>query len=225
MQAELEKVEIDGFAFYSVAPPRAQTVPQSEASGDRAAAAPAKKIDSGVSATSSSPKPQLSRDERSGETMQYQCLPFRKVAASNYGLSAHHEFQAQESLSSDSFSTLPTMNFDEVISGSTSELDLDADGIPRSSNTAMPHYSGFSTHSPSQVGSAPSPGVAPHFESGDYDRLGVHAAGYTSSTQSYMTQMPRSEEVNYVTEEAWDFGNANIPHDLYDTMMNAEHSG
>jgi hypothetical protein len=224
VQAELGKDEIDGFAVFKDVSPRTETVDQCDASPIQGDRAPATDINSGAPATPPLPKPKVSSDEKYGEALQYQYLPVRNVVVSNYGLAAQHEFQAKPNLSSHSSSTLPVLNFDEVLSGSIREMDLTPDGITRTSNTTVPHYTDFTTQYPSQASSAAFPGVAPQYEFGDHENLGVHVASYTSRSPSYMSQTPGVEELGSVTEEVWDFGDMNIPDDLYDTMAGMRHA-
>jgi hypothetical protein len=224
VQAELEKDEIDGFTIFKDVSPQTETVDQSDASPTKGDRAPATEINSGMSSTPPLPKPNVSSDESYGEALQYQYLPVRNVVLSNYGLSAQHEFQARPNPCAPSSSTLPILSFDEVISGSISEMDLTPDGIPRSSNTTIPPYTHFAAQYSSQVSSAASPGVASQYEFGDHEKLGVQAASYTSRSPSYMPHTPGVEELGGVTEESWDFGDMNIPDDLYDTMVDMRHA-
>jgi hypothetical protein len=205
--------------------PRVETADQSETSPESAESLSVNQVNSGEPAKSPLPNPNVSSDERSGETRQYQYLPVRNIVVSNHGSSSQPEFQTKQNLGPDPSSTLPVLSFDEVISSSTSEMDLAPDGIPRPTHTAIPYYTRFSTSDPSQVSSAPFPGVAPHFESDDYEKLGIHAASYTNRSQSYMTQTSGPEELDYIAEETWDFDDTNIPDDLYDTIMNIGPAG
>jgi hypothetical protein len=146
------------------------------------------------------------------------------MVVSNYGLSAHHEFQAKQNLGPDLSSTLPVLSFDSGFSGSTNDMDLGADGVPRFNNDAMPHYAGFPTQYPGEVSSVLFSGIASQPESRDYENLGVNVPRYTSKSPSYMSQTPGVEEPGYVDGEAWDFDDMNIPNDLYNTMTNIEHA-
>jgi hypothetical protein len=132
------------------------------------------------------------------------------MVVSNYGLSAHHEFQTKQNLNPESSLTLPVLTFDETASGSNSEMDMTPDGVRKSSNVDSPEGSSVATSSKATGTLFP----------GEYATLGGPAAGYTSRSPSYMSQTPGVDVLSSVTEEAWDFGDLNIPDDLYDTIMN-----
>ena len=221
MQAELDKDEVDGFTIFKVASPRVETVDQSEASPDRAEAGPTNEMDSSPPAASPLRGLESSSKERIREAPQYQYLPVRNVVVSNYGLSAHHEFQTKQKLDSDSSPTLPVLSFEEIISSSTSEMDMTPEAIARSGNAATSTYAGSSIQYAPQVNTAGIHGVVAHFESGGYEKPSGHAASYVNRSQSYISQTPGLEELGYLTEETWDFNDMSIPDDLYDTMMNA----
>jgi hypothetical protein len=225
VQAELEKDEIDGFTIFKDVTPQSETVDQSDASPIQGDSAPSIEINSQMSATPPLPKPEASSNDKYGESLQYQYLPVRNVVLSNYGLSAQHEFQAKPNPSSHSSSNVPVLSFDEVMSGSINEMDLAQHGIPRSSNTAIPQNTDFTTQYSSLGNSAAFPGVAPQYEFGDHEKLGVHATSYTNRSPPHMSQTPGVEEFGGVTEEAWDFSDMNIPDDLYDTMVDIGHAG
>lgn len=197
---------MDGFTVYVDSSPRAQTVAQSDASPNRAEEPPTKQLDS-ERAKSPLPKPKIRNEEWSGEALQYQYLPIRNMVLSNYGLSAHHEFQTKQNLSPESSVTLPFLTFDETVSGSNSEMDMTPDGIRKSSNVDFPEGSPAAT-SPQAIGT-----LFP----GEYATSSGPAA---SRSQSYMSQTPGVDMLSSVTEEAWDFGDMNISDDLYDAIMN-----
>jgi hypothetical protein len=200
---------LDGFTVYVDASPRAETVAQSDASPNRAEEPPAMRLDS-AQAKSPLPKPKIHDEERSGGPLQYQYLPVRNMVASNYELSAHHEFQTKQNFSPESSVTLPVLAFDETISGSNSEMDMTPDGIRKSNNVEFPE--GSSVASSSQAIGTLFPG--------EYATSGGPVASYTSRSQSYMSQTPGVDVLGSVTEESWDFDDMNFPDDLYDTIMN-----
>lgn len=200
---------MDGFTVYVDSSPRAQTVAQSDASPNRAEEAPTKRLDS-AQAKSPLPKPKIRNEERSGEALQYQYLPIRNTVVTNYGLSAHHEFQTKQNLSPESSVTIPVLTFDETISGSNSEMDMTPDGMRKSCNVDFAEGSSV----------APSPQAIGTLFPGEYATPGGSATSYTSRSQFYMPQTPGVDVLSSVTEEAWDFGDMNIPDDLYDTIMN-----
>jgi hypothetical protein len=198
---------LDGIRIYVDASPRAKTVAQSDASSNRVEEPPAKQLDS-AQAKSPLPKPKIRNEERGGEALQYHYLPVRNMVVSNYGLSAHHEFQTKQNLSSESSVTLPVLAFDESVSGSNSGMDMTPDGMRRSGNVDF--LGGSSVASSSQAIGTLFPG--------EYATSGSPTASYTSRSQSYMPQTPGVDVLGSVTEESWDFGD--IPDDLYDTIMN-----
>lgn len=200
---------MDGFTVYVDSSLRAETVAQSDASPNRAEEPPTKQLDS-ARAKSPLPKPKTHNEERSGEALQYQYLPIRNMVVSNYGLSAHHEFQTKQNLSPESSVTIPVLTFDETVSGSNSEMDMTPDGMRKSSNVDFPEGSSV----------APSPQAVGTLFPGEYATSDGPAASYTSRSQSYMSQTPGVDMLSSVTEEAWDFGDMNIPDDLFDTIMN-----
>jgi hypothetical protein len=153
------------------------------------------------------PKPKIHNEEWSGEAPQYQYLPVRNMVVSNYGLSAHHEFQTKQSLSPGSSVTVPVLAFDETISGSNSDMGMTPDGIQKSNNVDFPE------------GSSSSQAISTLFSS-EYATSSGPAASYTSRSQSYMPQTPGVDVLGSVTEESWDFNDMDIPDDLYDTIMN-----
>jgi hypothetical protein len=128
------------------------------------------------------------------------------MVVSNYGLSAHHEFQTKQNLSPESSLALPVLTFDD----SNSEMDMTPDGMRKSCNVDFPEGSSVVTSSQA---------IGTLFP-GEYATSGSPAASCTSRSQSYMSQTPGVDVLNSVTDEAWDFGDMNIPDDLYDAIMN-----
>ena len=125
----------------------------------------------------------------------------------------------------DSSSNLPVLGFDEIISSSTSEIDMASEGILQSGDAAIPNYTGSSLHPSSQASAGPFPGVTPHIQSGGHEKLGARASSYVSPSQPYMSQVPVIEEPVYVTEETWDFNDMDTQNDLYDLMMSSGTAG
>jgi hypothetical protein len=155
--------------------------------------------------------PKIRNEERSAEALQYQYLPIRNMVVSNYGLSAHHEFQTKQNLCPESSVTLPILTFDETVSGSNSEMDMAPDGIPRPRNVEFSEGSSIATSS--QAIGTPFPS--------EYATSDGPTTSYTSRSHSYMSQAPGVDVLGSATEESWDFGDMNIPDDLYDAIMNA----
>ena len=204
---------------------RIVTANQSEASPDRTNTAPANPEDSGLVTRPALPQSNVASEERSKEAPHYQYLPLRNVVVSNYGLSAHHEFQTKQSLGQDRSSKSPVPGFDEIVSGSTSEMDMTPEGIPWFGDAIDPHYTGSSTHYSSQFNAAPSSGIIPQDQSGHSEKPIVHKTGYTGMAQSHVSQAPGLEKLHFITEEDWDFGGINPQDDVYDSMMNVGLAG
>jgi len=101
--------------------------------------------------------------------------------------------------------TLPVLTFDETVSGSNSEMDMTPDCMRKPSNVDFPEGSPAAT-SPQAIGT-----LFP----GEYATSSGPAASYTSRSQSYMSQTSGVDMLSSVTEEAWDFGDMNIPDDLH----------
>ena len=204
---------------------RIVTADQSEASPGRTDTAHANPEDSGPIATPALPESNAASAEKRKEVPHYQYLPLRNVVISNYGLSAHHEFQTKPSLGQDRSSKSPVPGFAEIISGSTSEMDMTPEGTTQFGDAIDSHYACSSIHYSSQVNAAPFSGIMPQDQSTHYEKLIAQTAGDTGRPQSYTSQAPGIEQLHYITEEDWDFDGMNHQDDLYDSMMNVGPAG
>lgn len=198
---------------------------QSESGPDGPEAVTVNQIGSSLPEIPPLPMPQGSGKDKSPEDMQYQHLPVRNMVSPSRELPLHHEFQVTQNLNLGPSSNFPVLSFEEAISDSTNEMDLNAEGIQPCGDETRNHYSEFSAHYSTDDNSGPFSSVTTNPGSSDYENLGVNALHYMSRSASHMSQMAEVDEPQYVTGEAWDFSDMSSPGDFYDMRANNGHAG